>query len=268
MFQIDYERMFNMSKKIISLLVCISILCSALSFALAAPACDAGSGNACGSCTNTSRRCGRNRCDDRCPSSDQAPCATPDCAVGIYPTKAPCPIQPDCPTATEAPVTTALPEETATAAPTATVPTTAVPTMRPTAEPTATVRPTSAPSGSVSNGSLADQVFDQVNAYRAQNGKAALTRNAELDRAAAIRANEIAEVFSHTRPDGSSCFTVSDLAFGENIAKGYATADKVMAAWISSDGHRANILRDSFGSIGIAAVNVNGVMCWVQLFGK
>ena len=263
-----------MSKKFISLLVCISILCSALSFAFAAPACVAGSGNTCGSCETSASRCGRNRCDARCPIPSQKSCATPGCANNPCPTKAPCPVLPDCPTATETPVTTAVPAETATARPTieptatATVQPTAVPTLRPTAQPTATVRPTSTPSGSVSNGSLADQVFAQVNDYRAQNGRAALTRNAELDRAAAIRANEIAEVFSHTRPDGSSCFTVSELAFGENIAKGYATADKVMAAWISSDGHRANILRDSFGSIGIAAVNVNGVMCWVQLFGK
>ncbi len=115
---------------------------------------------------------------------------------------------------------------------------------------------------------MADQVFVQVNEYRAQNGQSALTRSAALDRAAAIRAQELSEVFSHTRPDGSSWSTVSSLAYGENIAMGYLTADKAMAAWISSSGHRANILRATFGSIGIAAVKIDGTMYWVQLFGK
>ena len=41
-----------------------------------------------------------------------------------------------------------------------------------------------------------------------------------------------------------------------------------MAAWMSSEGHRANILRESYGSIGVCAQKVNGVIYWVQLFGK
>ncbi len=49
---------------------------------------------------------------------------------------------------------------------------------------------------------------------------------------------------------------------------GQRTADKVMAAWMSSEGHRQNILRASFGSIGVCAATVNGVTYWVQLFGK
>ena len=90
----------------------------------------------------------------------------------------------------------------------------------------------------------------------------------ELTRAACVRASEIVRQFSHTRPDGSSCFTVSGAAYGENIAKGQSGADRVMAAWMSSEGHRANILRESYGSIGVCALKVNGVIYWVQLFGK
>ena len=41
-----------------------------------------------------------------------------------------------------------------------------------------------------------------------------------------------------------------------------------MAAWLSSQGHRENILRSSFGSIGVCAYRLNGVLYWVQLFGK
>lgn len=112
------------------------------------------------------------------------------------------------------------------------------------------------------------EIFRQVNAYRAQNGLPALRRDPVLDQAAAVRAAEIAVKFSHTRPDGRHWSTVSDRASGENIARGHRTADKAMAAWMTSSGHRANILRARFGSIGIASVNINGVMYWVQLFGK
>ena len=41
-----------------------------------------------------------------------------------------------------------------------------------------------------------------------------------------------------------------------------------MAAWMSSEGHRANILRESFGSIGVCVIDVGNVRYWVQLFGK
>lgn len=92
--------------------------------------------------------------------------------------------------------------------------------------------------------------------------------DAELNRAAQVRAEEIVRKFSHTRPDGSKWSTVSKSAYGENIAKGQRTADKVMAAWLTSSGHRANMLRASYGSIGVCAYVYNGVTYWVQLFGK
>lgn len=116
--------------------------------------------------------------------------------------------------------------------------------------------------------SAADEIHRQLNAFRAQNGLPALVRDPMLDRAASVRAAEIAQKFSHTRPDGSHWSTVSDRAFGENIARGHRTADKTMAAWMTSAGHRATMLRRSYGSVGIAAVKINGVMHWVQLFGK
>ena len=150
------------------------------------------------------------------------------------------------------------------AAPTA-IPTRVVSAV-PTAAPTATPRPTAAPSASQSG--LAAQVIAEVNAERAQRGLTLLSEDSDLTAAACIRAREIASVFSHTRPDGSSCFTVSEKAYGENIAKGYGTVDKVMAAWMSSEGHRANILRASYGSIGVCCLQIDGVYYWVQLFGK
>ena len=114
----------------------------------------------------------------------------------------------------------------------------------------------------------AQSVVRQVNQERAKQGLPALRVDPKLAAAAQIRAREIVEKFSHTRPDGTKWSTVSSVAYGENIAKGQKTADKVMAAWMTSSGHRANILRASYGSIGVACLQSGGVYYWVQLFGR
>ena len=129
--------------------------------------------------------------------------------------------------------------------------------------------PAAQPVSAVSRDDLAGQVVDLVNAERAKLGLGSLRVDAGLTRAAQVRAQEIARVFSHTPPDGSSWSTVSAAAFGENIARGQRSAQKVMAAWMtSSNGHRETILHPSYGSIGVACVKSAGVMYWVQLFGK
>ena len=114
----------------------------------------------------------------------------------------------------------------------------------------------------------AQSVVNQVNQERAARGLSALRVDPKLTAVAQIRAQEIVERFSHTRPDGTKWSTVSSVAYGENIPKGQRTADKVMAAWMSSSDHRANILRASYGSIGVACVKSGNVYYWVQLFGK
>lgn len=116
--------------------------------------------------------------------------------------------------------------------------------------------------------SMARQVVDQVNAERAARGLKTLRVDASLIAAARTRANEIVRKFSHTRPDGTKWRTVTNLAYGENIARGQRTADKVMAAWLTSSGHRANILRSGFSSIGVCCVKAGSIYYWVQLFGK
>ena len=114
----------------------------------------------------------------------------------------------------------------------------------------------------------AQSVVNQVNRERAARGLSALRIDPALTAAAQIRAKEIVQKFSHTRPDGTKWSTVSSAAYGENIAKGQKTADKVMAAWMTSSGHRANILRANYGAIGVACLQSGGVYYGVQLFGK
>ena len=206
-----------------------------------------------------------------------------DCgAEEVQPTAAPEETATPQPTATPeqtyAPETTCAPEVTAapdiTKKPEATATPAAANPVKPTDAPKATAAPipTAIPAAPVSSGlsmsAMAAEVAAQVNAERVKYGLSSLTVSDELTRAACVRASEIVRQFSHTRPDGSSCFTVSGAAYGENIAKGQSSADRVMAAWMSSEGHRANILRESYGSIGVCALKVNGVIYWVQLFGK
>lgn len=208
----------------------------------------------------TSEGCEKVSVNATIPEPTSAPTIAPTAAPTSKPTIAP----------TAAP--TAKPTVAPTAAPTAkpTIAPTAAPTVKPTVVPTAvpTVKPTTAPSDGQSMTSLAAEVISQVNQEREKAGLSPLSVSAELTSAACIRAREIVETFSHTRPDGSSWSTVSAAAYGENIAKGQSTADRVMASWMSSEGHRANIMRASYGSIGVCALKVNGVIYWVQLFGK
>ena len=53
----------------------------------------------------------------------------------------------------------------------------------------------------------AEETARLVNEERAAYGLAPLKVSPELSAAAEVRANEIVRQFSHTRPDGSSCFT-------------------------------------------------------------
>ena len=49
-------------------------------------------------------------------------------------------------------------------------------------------------------------------------------------------------------------------AFGENLAWGtgaYATARRIVAGWMASPGHRANLLRPGWNRIGLGAVKGN-----------
>ena len=120
--------------------------------------------------------------------------------------------------------------------------------------------------------SAAQAVLAEVNAARAKNGLSALTLDANMNRAAAVRAAELAQSFSHTRPNGSRGLTalneagVSYRMAGENIASGQQSAQAVVSAWMNSSGHRANILSASFGRMGVGQATIGGRTYWVQLF--
>lgn len=142
-------------------------------------------------------------------------------------------------------------------------------------ESTVSSRPTASGSNSgQSSSEYKKAVFDLVNEQRKANGLSALEYRDDVQNAADLRAKEIITKFSHTRPNGTSCFTVlsetgvSYRSAGENIAYGQRSPQAVMTSWMNSSGHRANILSSNFTGMAVGHVSYGGVNYWVQLFVK
>jgi uncharacterized protein YkwD len=103
-----------------------------------------------------------------------------------------------------------------------------------------------------------------LNNERAANGLPPLTGQSQLDSAATSYSQAMVQqrFFNHTSPSGETLQDrlsayisgVSTWDIGENLAWGessYATPAAVVAGWMRSDGHRANILNTSFREVGI-----------------
>lgn len=75
--------------------------------------------------------------------------------------------------------------------------------------------------------------------------------------------------FSHTSSAGVgagprlNAIGYNWIAYGENIAQGFAGEKEVVAGWLKSPGHCGNIMNKSYKEMG--AANVNGY--WTQEFG-
>ncbi len=116
------------------------------------------------------------------------------------------------------------------------------------------------------------QILKRVNAERESAGVSPVTLNSELCDRADIRAKELVVQMSHTRPDGSTPDTVisgiTHSYFGENIAGGQPSTEKVMDSWMDSPGHRANILNSQYTQLGVGIYydESGWGYHWVQLF--
>ncbi len=120
--------------------------------------------------------------------------------------------------------------------------------------------------------STSRRVVELVNAERAEAGCAAVRVDDRLVESAQAHSDDMAEsgYLSHTSRDGRSFDDRIEAAgypdpAAENIAMGMSTADAVMQAWMSSEGHRRNILNCEIATIGVG-VNSDG-WYWTQNFG-
>ena len=122
-------------------------------------------------------------------------------------------------------------------------------------------------------GNVVNELLALVNDTRADNGVPPLTLSCPLNQAAQVHLEDMIEndFFSHTGSDGSSAQDRILAAgygsgfFGENIAGGYRSAQSVFNGWMSSSGHRENILRSGFDHMGLAYDS--NTHLWVQTFG-
>ena len=123
---------------------------------------------------------------------------------------------------------------------------------------------------------MSAEAVELLNELRIERGLNPLkwNPNSNLQKAAQLRAEEISEEFSHTRPDGTSCFTVFRefnlsryRTCGENIAMGTnLSAEGAMELWINSPGHYKNMVNPDFKEVGLGCFIDGDEIYWVQLF--
>ncbi|MBE7062642.1 MAG: hypothetical protein E7390_02485 [Ruminococcaceae bacterium] len=113
------------------------------------------------------------------------------------------------------------------------------------------------------------EVLKLINIERANVGLQSLSMVSDLQASCDVRAVELETSFSHTRPDGSGCYTTIPKSFphkgtGENAAKGQTSPEQVVESWMNSSGHRANILNFAAGYMGVGYAEKENT--WIQQF--
>ena len=123
-------------------------------------------------------------------------------------------------------------------------------------------------------------IISLTNQERTASGLNALNENSQLDAAALAKANNMFEqqYWDHFGPNGETPWQFiraegyNYVYAGENLAKGFQTAEGVHEAWMASPTHAANIMSGNYKDIGVAVVQ--GVLLGkqttlvVQMFGN
>ena len=115
------------------------------------------------------------------------------------------------------------------------------------------------------------KVLDIVNQERTKAGKSKLKMDKDLLEAAMFRASELVLDVSHDRPNGEDCFSIIEKQVGmvgENISAGCTTPEDAMQVWMSSEGHRNNILNSNYKTIGVGVIKCGNMYFWTQIFGS
>jgi uncharacterized protein YkwD len=129
-----------------------------------------------------------------------------------------------------------------------------------------------------------DEIIAADNGLRAQNGLPALTVNPLLAQAAQAHAENMAQQdkYGDSGTDGhildghDFIYRLAQVGYqystaGENVAYNYGYSDptgQLISQWFNSQGHRDNILRNTFTETGVGvAVSATGKVYACQLFG-
>ena len=198
-------------------------------------------------------------------STQCQPQSTPNCTQ--TPTMEPSPTA--LPTPTAEPSATEEPSVTS-------EPATPAPTSQATEIPVETATPPSTDEDytTASISAQEENAFLLLNEDRAANGLSALTLDPALCDLARMKSRDMHEnnYFGHTSPTYGSAFQMLTTygydftSVGENIAH-YATVEKAEAAFMSSSGHRQNILGSQWTKVGIGVCyDDQGFVYVTQLF--
>lgn len=109
----------------------------------------------------------------------------------------------------------------------------------------------------------ASDLLADTNAERAKNNLRPLNLDPQLSKAAFLKAQDMfkQQYWAHTAPDGTTpwhWFGVVGYDYdyaGENLARNFGSAAAVMAAWMASPEHRANILNSHYTQLGLAVMD-------------
>ncbi len=123
-------------------------------------------------------------------------------------------------------------------------------------------------------------IIQLTNQQRVASGLNTLTSNAKLTAAAQAKANNMFELqyWDHYGPTGETPWMfISQAGYtyvyaGENLAKGFRTAEGVHEAWMASPTHKENIMSINYKEIGVAVVEGTllgkETILVVQMFGN
>jgi uncharacterized protein YkwD len=126
---------------------------------------------------------------------------------------------------------------------------------------------------------VAEDVVRHTNEARTRNGLPAFRTNAKLIEAARIHAEQMASAqrAAHTisgaryptMQDRINAVAYAYMQIAENVAWNQRSAQDAVESWMSSSGHRANILDPGLTEIGTAmARSSRGEPYWIQVFGR
>lgn len=108
-----------------------------------------------------------------------------------------------------------------------------------------------------------DRILDLVNQERIKENLSQLNLSSELSSAAQRKASDMfsKNYWAHVSPTGTTPWEFITTAgykyvyAGENLGKSFDTSEDLVAAWMRSPTHRANILKPEYQEIGLAVMN-------------
>jgi len=121
-------------------------------------------------------------------------------------------------------------------------------------------RPTATQVLGVSTDLTPPNIIELTNQERTSSGLAPLATNEELSQAAQLKLNDMFEFnyWNHYSPSKRAPWKfILDSGYsyqfaGENLGRDFNTSEKLVQAWMASEGHKANILKSEYTDIGVA----------------